>query len=389
MKRISMLAVLTTAVWATLGGGVAFAAGSVHLCVGEEAGSPVRSGGATGSCKAKETPVALPSEESEQQKLLSILPYINYVASGVGGKPTIQVSGANLQVLNGTGHTSEINGAGNLIIGYDESASCPGVCTQTGSHNLVLGEQQSYESVGSVLGGSYNTATHAFTDVFGAHNTAGGYGASVTGGVRNTASGTEASVSGGGNNKATNLESSVSGGAGGTASGEYSAVSGGGLNTASFVGASISGGYRNVVSANSASIAGGEENTVSGGLEGKGGSISGGQNNKVEIGKYAWVGGGSKNVATGEWSAVSGGEDNNATAYYSSIMGGDTNTASGQWSSVSGGELNAAKTKDAWIGGGAKNETFSIPFTKGEEGLYAAIFGGKENKTAKDYDAIP
>jgi hypothetical protein len=43
--------------------------------------------------------VALPCEEAEQQKLLSILPYVKYVASGVGGKPTVQVSGANLQIL--------------------------------------------------------------------------------------------------------------------------------------------------------------------------------------------------------------------------------------------------------------------------------------------------
>src|SRR5262249_58500509 len=60
----------------------ALAASPVHLCVGEEAGSPVRSGGATGSCKAKETPVALPSSEAEQQPLLSILPHIKYEEKG-------------------------------------------------------------------------------------------------------------------------------------------------------------------------------------------------------------------------------------------------------------------------------------------------------------------
>ena len=47
-----------------------------------------------------------------------------------GGKPTIQISGANLQLVNGSGSTETLNGAGNLVIGYDEM---PG--TQTGSHN--------------------------------------------------------------------------------------------------------------------------------------------------------------------------------------------------------------------------------------------------------------
>jgi len=39
--------------------------------------------------------------KSEQETLTSILPYIKYIASGVGGKPTIQISGANVQILNG------------------------------------------------------------------------------------------------------------------------------------------------------------------------------------------------------------------------------------------------------------------------------------------------
>ena len=39
--------------------------------------------------------------KSEQETLKSILPYIKFVASGVGGKPTIQISGANVQIVNG------------------------------------------------------------------------------------------------------------------------------------------------------------------------------------------------------------------------------------------------------------------------------------------------
>jgi hypothetical protein len=39
--------------------------------------------------------------KSDQETLKSILPYIKFVASGVGGKPTIQISGANLQIIHG------------------------------------------------------------------------------------------------------------------------------------------------------------------------------------------------------------------------------------------------------------------------------------------------
>lgn len=52
----------------------------------------------------------------------------------VGGKPTIRLSGANVQIPNGEGSTNTTNGAGNLIIGYDENPQ-----TQTGSHNLIGG----------------------------------------------------------------------------------------------------------------------------------------------------------------------------------------------------------------------------------------------------------
>jgi hypothetical protein len=45
---------------------------------------------------------ALPGS-AELQKLDKLLPHVNYVESGVGGKPTIQFSGVNVQVVNGEG----------------------------------------------------------------------------------------------------------------------------------------------------------------------------------------------------------------------------------------------------------------------------------------------
>ena len=88
----------------------ALAASPIYLCINEKAGGAVKSGGAEGKCplpteKVKYTKVALPREETEQHTLLSILSHVKYVESGVGGKPTIQFSGVNVQIVNGEGKT--------------------------------------------------------------------------------------------------------------------------------------------------------------------------------------------------------------------------------------------------------------------------------------------
>ena len=60
--------------------------------------------------------------------------HMKYEATGIDGKPTIKISGANVQIVNGEGTTATTNGENNLVIGYDEE---PG--DQGGSHNLILG----------------------------------------------------------------------------------------------------------------------------------------------------------------------------------------------------------------------------------------------------------
>jgi len=162
-------------------------------CVPTTAGQAVTSGGtgASPSC-ASGTPVLAPT----------------YVSSGVGGKPTVQFSSVNVQIVSGSGSTSGTpNGTGNLVIGYDES---PG--SQTGSHNLVLGTGQTYTSYGSIVGGSNNSAKDQYTSVMGQYNAATGPAASVAGGRFNTASGFNASVVGGYANNAVALYSAISGG---------------------------------------------------------------------------------------------------------------------------------------------------------------------------------
>ena len=140
-----------------------------------------------------ETGLSLLSK-SEQETLQSILPYIKYVSSGVGGKPTIQFSGVNLQILNGEGSTEATNGAGNLIIGYDEN---PHAEPQTGSHNLVVGSEQRYTSYGSILGGRDNKALGPYNFVVGVGNVARNEGSSVSGGFENTAGFELSSIFGG------------------------------------------------------------------------------------------------------------------------------------------------------------------------------------------------
>ena len=140
-----------------------------------------------------ETGLSLLSK-SEQETLKSILPYIKYVSSGAGGKPTIQFSGVNLQILNGEGSTEATNGAGNLIIGYDEN---PNTEPQTGSHNLVLGPEQRYTSYGSIIGGRNNKALGPDTFLVGVGNVARNEGSSVSGGFENTAGFAFSSIFGG------------------------------------------------------------------------------------------------------------------------------------------------------------------------------------------------
>mgnify|MGYP001125547619 CR=1 FL=1 len=57
---------------------------------------------------------------------------------------TLVVSGANLQVVNGTGTTDgEPNGLGNVIVGYNEERTDDDN-DRTGSHVLVLGAENNY-----------------------------------------------------------------------------------------------------------------------------------------------------------------------------------------------------------------------------------------------------
>jgi hypothetical protein len=299
MKRAELVGVVLIAAVATTGGS-AWAGSAVRLCVPKGEGSAALTP-KHGKCKRGYTLTSLGAEgkegkqgktgaegrpgpegktgpegkagttgftSGELETLKGILPCIKSVKEGIGGKPTVQFSGCNVQIVNGEGKTESANGEGNLVIGYDES---PG--EQTGSHNLVLGTAQGFTSYGGIDAGLGNEIRAPF--------------ASVSGGSNNTAGGERSSVSGGSENRASGKVAWVGGGAGNTASGEQSSVSGGLSNTASGARSSVSGGYKNTAATFYSSVSGGQLNT-----------------------------------ASGFFSSVGGGGENQAKAIYSSIFGG-------------------------------------------------------------------
>jgi len=94
----------------------------------------------------------------------------------------VVITGANLRLLNGLGSTDTTNGLGNLIVGYNEPREGE-ENIRTGSHNVVVGKQHQFSSVGGLVVGLQNEIRGAF--------------ASVSGGVHNTAAGEHASIGGG------------------------------------------------------------------------------------------------------------------------------------------------------------------------------------------------
>jgi hypothetical protein len=218
----------------------------------------------------------------------SVIPLLT-VVSVDPAHSLVQFRGVNVQIVNGLGTTPTTNGAGNLIIGYNEDdGNARGTCTVSisgysgydsfentctgdggtftrslgGSHNVVIGSGHGYSSFGGMVVGQDNLISGGFAVVSsGNYNTASGYYSSVSGGTFNTASGSNSSVSGGEANIASGGASSVSGGTFNTASFGDSSVSGGSFNTASSFASSVSGGKSIVEGVNANGWAAGGANT--------------------------------------------------------------------------------------------------------------------------------
>jgi outer membrane murein-binding lipoprotein Lpp len=162
----------------------------------------------------------------------------------------------NVYIQNGTGNTEDLNGKGNLIVGYGAS---DGDIERSGSHNIVIGDRHAYTShsglvsgeaqelraeYGAVIGGIGNRADGAYATIIGGqYGVASGQHAAIIGGGYNSAEGTNSVVIGGYHNLTTGLFSSAAGGRDNAVNGEYSMVAGGAMNTVEGDVSTIAGGH--------------------------------------------------------------------------------------------------------------------------------------------------
>ena len=287
-------------------------------CIPTTAGQPVVSGG-TGSapsCGIGTTPVLAPT----------------YISSGVGGKPTVQFSTLNVQVVSGTGSTDTNNGTGNLVVGYAENSKN---FSRTGSNNLIVGTDNGWTSNGGIVGGSGNMLSGAEAVLFGEFNKANSAASFIGGGCGNfTGSGKAAK-----RKCPANGVQAILGGRFNQATGAQAAVSGGQYNLATDLFASIAGGCDNIAGAGTALTA-----TCTAGAQ----AILGGFQNTA-TGLESTVSGGEVGFASGGASSVAGGQFNSASGGGASVAGGDENTAAGDFSSVLGGFFNSESTRCASI----------------------------------------
>ena len=173
---------------------------------------------------------------------------------------TVLFKGVNVQVVNGTGIETKLNGLGNLIIGYADNT---GGGARTGSHNLITGDNGGWTSYGGLLAGDFNQIHGPFD--------------AIPGGRSSSASGFDSTVAGGAGNLASGFAASANGGIANIANGFYATTSGGSGNTARGEAASVSGGRGNLAFGNSASVSGGLDNAARGGND----SILGGANEVI------------------------------------------------------------------------------------------------------------
>lgn len=179
---------------------------------------------------------ALQASVDALQGLAPLVPLAPYVQVDAESHD-VHIVGANLHVENGAGDTAARNGLGNLIVGYD--APFDGV-DRTGSHNLVLGDQNAYGGYGGVV------ASYA-AGIFGRN-------AVVLGGVEGWADADGASVLGGAGGWASGVNAAVLGGVSGGADGEASTVVGGTSNVASARRAVVVGGVGNTAGQDDATV---------------------------------------------------------------------------------------------------------------------------------------
>lgn len=119
---------------------------------------------------------------NQVQKLAQALACVDTLNSNHN---TLLFVGCNVHVRNNNPfqETLYTNGFGNVIIGYNENFSCQGgFCARTGSHNLVVGQNNDWTGAGGLVAGESNKIT--------------GTEATITGGYMNLATGLTSHVVG-------------------------------------------------------------------------------------------------------------------------------------------------------------------------------------------------
>lgn len=236
------------------------------------------------------------------------------VTTSQSGLPVVLFHDVNVQVVNGLGNTSSVNGLGNLVVGYDELRD--GSAYQTGFRcsSGANVDQPTCEQAGYAWGIDHKSGSHNLVvGPFHNYMNAGG----IVGGVANVSSGRATTVAGGSQNEAAATYSAIAGGNSNITFAGSSAIAGGRYNHAAGDYATVAGGSGNVASGESSSVAGGLTNTASGAYAG----VAGGSNN-IASGNRGSVGGGYYNLASGNNSTVSGGAVRTSDAQYEWSAGG-------------------------------------------------------------------
>jgi len=164
------------------------ASAATGLCIPRTAGQAVFSGGDNPStyCAERGAKTALmPDSAADQQKLIDLLPYVTYKASGVGKKPTLVFTGLNIQISKkeypGYGNT---DGTGNLLVGDSGMRASDQSITDgrySGSENLIVGTANTWRGRANVIVGENNKADSAGSMIQGLNNAVTGYSAFVAG----------------------------------------------------------------------------------------------------------------------------------------------------------------------------------------------------------------
>lgn len=232
----------------------------------------------------------------------------------------LHLVGGNLHVVNGLEDTATANGLGNVIIGYNEdrdSTHTSPINDRSGSHMLVVGARQNYNSYGGILSGSSNSAAAPFSSLIGGYynETSGNY-SSILGGVQNLTSGTASAMVGGQSNEATGFGSTATGGWENVSAGAKTSVNGGARNLASGPNSSVNGGFENSALGQMSSILGGHGNVT---------TFLAGHPYAIKA-LFDTISGGTGNEASGGGTSILGGDFNSAAGPASTILGGQNQT---------------------------------------------------------------